>query len=287
MGASPRQRKRPSAWYGLSMRNWILVAMLVSGCAGASSGSPADGRLAIPAMRFVQDGTPFGTLHSDGRVSLAGGEHVATVHENGQVVDHAGAPVFALTSGGNLVFSDGRDPMRLLDGQLAYGPDAVLTIDAAGNFQLGDQLVGVFVEGFRAEFSDQAFLGWLALQVAPIPLRRAQASEAEETLVALYALLAAHVSEHGELPAPSPRVPSSVPCEPTAEVASHPLFAALPDAEPRRFAYSFDVAGAHFVLRAEGDLDCDGASSRYELHGQLSGQSLTREPLLRVQDALE
>ncbi|MFK7992357.1 MAG: hypothetical protein AB8I08_40425 [Sandaracinaceae bacterium] len=268
------------------MRNWILAAVLLVGCGASSTGSSGD--LAIPAMRFVQDGTPFGTLHSDGRVSLAGGEHVATVHPNGQVVDHSGASVFALTSGGNIVFSDGRDPMRLLDGQLAYGPDAVLTVDEAGNFQLGEQLVGVFVEGFVPEFTEQAFLGWLALQVAPIPLRRDQAAEAEATLEALYAQLVAHVGENAALPPASARVPADVACAPSEALSTsqHPLFASLPDGE-RRFAYSFDVTGSAFVLRAEADLDCDGATSRYELHGQLSGGEVSREPLLRVQAALE
>lgn len=278
----------------------LLAVSLVLGACGGSGGAggrastaPDHGPTAeSPAMRYVQDGAPLGVLGTDGRVTLEGGEHVATLHANGQVVDHAGTPIFGVTSSGRIVFSSiTRDPMALTDGVLAFAPGAELSIDDGGNFRMGEEIVGVFVEGFRPEATEAAFLGWLALTFATIPFRRSLAAEARQSLEAMYALLSDYVGREGRLPSASPTTPSEVPCgapSPWPSDVSGGLreigFAPERDVH---YAYGIDVTGSEFVLRARADLDCDGTFGRFELHGRRTAEGVTREPLLRVIDELE
>ena len=47
------------------------------------------------------------------------------------------------------------------------------------------------------------------------------------------------------------------------------------------------MSGDEIVLRARGDIDCNGRFSRFELHAVHEGEELVREPLLRVTEELE
>lgn len=259
-----------------------------SGGGAPDSPSPAEQTSSYPAMRYLRHGEPLAALGTDGRITLEGGEHVATFRDDSQIVDHEGNPLLAVTSEGHVVFSsEDEAPMRLLDGQLAVEPGRLISIDEAGHFRYGEHPLEFFVEGYQPEFARTAFLGWLALRVAPIPTRRRMAGEPREVLELMYTQAAGN----GAVPSAAARTPAAIPCG--GAVAwpdtAPPAFEALGIgfADPIRYAYSIEVDGDAFVLRAEGDLDCDGVTSRFELHGRRTADGMTREPDLRVVDELE
>lgn len=244
-------------------------------------------------MRFIQDGRPIGQLGPDGRVTLEGGEVIGTVWSNGQVVDHEGENVLALTSAGNVVFSSvQRDPMRFNDdGALLIEAGTLLEIDDGGNFRVGSDIVGIFVEGYDAAHRQTAFLAWLTLQFATIPWRRSLAAEPRRQLERIYGLIAAYATENGRLPTSSPATPSETACGRPAPWPEAPAGGfgeiGLQLSDPTYYSYELLVSGDEIVLRARGDIDCNGRFSRFELHAAREGEELVREPLLRVTEELE
>lgn len=283
----------------------ISLAVLLCACgatssppAGDATSAPAGGAASddpsaagqtssYPALRYLENGEPLGALGTDGRITLEGGEHAATLRGDSQVVDHEGDPLLSVTSEGRVILSSGDDaPMLLVDGQLELDGRRI-SIDEAGHFRYGEHRLELSVEGYQPGLARTVFLGWIALRFAPIVVQRRLPEEARQNLEAIYT----QVTGTGTFPSAAPRTPATIPCGETLAwpASAPPAFAALGIgfADPVRYAYSIEVDGDAFVLRAEGDLDCDGVTSRFELHGRRTADGFTREPGLRVVDELE
>jgi type II secretory pathway pseudopilin PulG len=143
-------------------------------------------------------------------------------------------------------------------------------------------------------------------------VRASKVAEASEQLDALYRAAAAYYAvprgEAGghclpESAGPTPELPNAAPSAVDFAAASSgsetwQALGFLPQL-PLRFRYSFmpSVAGCglprgapphRLVLRAEGDLDGDGALSTFERHATIdSGGRLPAEPVLHVHDRIE
>lgn len=61
-------------------------------------------------------------------------------------------------------------------------------------------------------------------------------------------------------------------CQPKASLWNHPVWNALSFSLSDRhyFSYSYEVQGDTVIVRAQGDLDCDGVYSTYEMFGGIN-----------------
>lgn len=127
-------------------------------------------------------------------------------------------------------------------------------------------------------------------------VRRAQAAEAHRNVRVIYFGVADHAQHLSRLPPSLPDTPSTVPCGERREpwpADAHPGWADVGFAplEPLHYSYALLVHpnGRDFTVRARGDLDCDGVTSVYELHGQFDPETgiVTQDSELMLQDELE
>lgn len=120
--------------------------------------------------------------------------------------------------------------------------------------------------------------------------------EVEEALPRLGELVIAHYERTGTLPASVALTPVT-PARGTPRIDppgtwDHPTWVALgfrPVVEdaPHLFSFAFDNQGSSFVLEARGDLDGDGATSRFALRGILENGVAKLEPGMIVENELE
>lgn len=129
-------------------------------------------------------------------------------------------------------------------------------------------------------------------------IRASKTAEAHERVM----LLARSVATQWEAESVGPggtiehRLPASLPLTPPAtDCAPHPWpanadpgWAALgfAPADQIRYSYQLDVSpdGRSFVARAVGDLDCDGATSRFEITGTVEGDAVRLSPLVTTDE---
>jgi hypothetical protein len=116
---------------------------------------------------------------------------------------------------------------------------------------------------------------------------KARAREADELLAYLADRVAAELSEHGRVPA-APAGPTPVPaccdeggtCSPDPARWSDPAWKALRFSvdDEHRYTYSYipDPGGRSAIVRATGDVDCDGVTALYEVEVRLDGEAIRR-----------
>lgn len=63
-------------------------------------------------------------------------------------------------------------------------------------------------------------------------------------------------------------------CAPQQQLWTNPVWVALQFSvdDPHYYSYSYIVKGNQFTARANGDLDCDGEYSTFEMHGMIDPQ---------------
>lgn len=127
-------------------------------------------------------------------------------------------------------------------------------------------------------------------------LQRAKTQEARVNVAAIHQGLASAVAS-GTL-SEAPRI-ARTPLEPACRSkqlvdwgAADPGWAAIGFGPPDPLYYAYEVEprpGGAYVIRASGDLDCDGVYSTFELHGRVdpSTRQAIREPGLVVADENE
>jgi hypothetical protein len=136
-----------------------------------------------------------------------------------------------------------------------------------------------------------ALLALCAIATCPTAQRsctaRRRAREAEQLLDYLGDRVAAIVQQTGKVP-PTAAGPTPQPsccdqggtCSPDVALWSAPGWRALDFSIDGDFRYTYEYApdpsGASAVLRATGDLDCDGVASRYELRLDVHGDGVER-----------
>lgn len=105
---------------------------------------------------------------------------------------------------------------------------------------------------------------------------RAKTSEARTNLMTLHTALAATVVDQGLTEAPRlPRTPRDVGCGTKTVVlwsAEDPGWSTIGFGPPDPLYYAYEVEplpGGAYVIRATGDLDCDGTYSTFELRGHI------------------
>lgn len=116
-----------------------------------------------------------------------------------------------------------------------------------------------------------------------------RAQEAEDLLAYLLERIELAFAATGKLPTtPAGPTPETPCCEASEDGACRPdptLWAApgwrelaFSIDDPHRFQYQYipDPSGTSAVLRATGDLDCDGKSSQYEVKLTIGGGKMTR-----------
>jgi len=121
--------------------------------------------------------------------------------------------------------------------------------------------------GILAAIAIPAFIGYLG---------RAKTAEARTNLMTIHTALAASVVDQGLTEAPRiPRTPRDVGCGSKTVVlwsAEDPGWSAIGFGPPDPLYYSYEVEplpGGAYVIRATGDLDCDGTYSTFELRGHI------------------
>lgn len=134
-------------------------------------------------------------------------------------------------------------------------------------------------------------LGLCAIATCPAAKRsctaKAQAREADELLAYLGDRIEDAIADTGRVP-PTPAGPTPVPscceqggtCDPDPTRWDTPGWRALGfsiDGE-HRYTYSYEPApdGRSAVVRAVGNLDCEGETSRYELEIRIDGDGVHR-----------
>jgi type IV pilus assembly protein PilA len=146
----------------------------------------------------------------------------------------------------------------------------------------------VFVNGIIAAVAIPAFIGYT---------RRAKLTEATNNIDAIYARVEEQYSQQGSIDAVA-LTPGEIPCgEPRAWTAQElARFAGLGFAPSAPTNYSYEVVPSHqpdvvdgfVVIRARGDLDCDGKTSLFELAvSKDDGGALVRTRGLDIQDEIE
>ena len=124
----------------------------------------------------------------------------------------------------------------------------------------------VVIIGILAAIAIPAFMGYMA---------RAKTSEARSNLMSIHSALAASVADQGLTEAPRiARTPGEVGCGKTLVDWSggDPGWATIGFGPPDPLYYAYEVEplpGGAYVIRATGDLDCDGTYSRFELRGHI------------------
>jgi hypothetical protein len=136
-----------------------------------------------------------------------------------------------------------------------------------------------------------ALLAFCALATCPVAKRscnaKIRAREAEELLGVIADKVAQHVSVTGRVPSvAAPLTPQVSCCEQGDKCQPDPATWAAPGwqalafsiDDPYRYAYEYlpDQDGQGATVRAIGNLDCDSATSTYELHLTVKGTSLDR-----------
>jgi type II secretory pathway pseudopilin PulG len=171
------------------------------------------------------------------------------------------------------------------------GSSVVLLAALAG----GGCLLLVFVVGILAAIAVPAFIGYTA---------RAKSQEARAHIEALFAGVAGYyeaerVGPDGsllsrELPPSAARTPAVPPCGTRApwpsEAPGEWRALRFHPSDPLYYAYEYERGpdGRSFVIRAAGDLDCDGHQSLFELRGGIDDHGgVYREPYLHVADEHE
>ena len=120
-----------------------------------------------------------------------------------------------------------------------------------------------------------AALAAVTVPAYEIVLRRAEAAEADAMLHGIAQAQLRYWRDHGEYlacPAEGP-----IPIEPVAFDADRPCWKALGvQADgPVRYRYGVDLADGSYTVVAEGDLDGDGYTSRFEVSGRTLRVTLT------------
>ncbi len=132
--------------------------------------------------------------------------------------------------------------------------------------------VSVVVVGILAAIAIPAFIGYLG---------RAKTAEARANLSTIAAGLESYRAEHGSYPS-AERTPMVAPCgvkelwSPTDPTWEQIGFSPL---EPLYYSYEVEGGADHYVIRARGDLDCDGTTSLFE--------RTSDSPEVRVENELE
>jgi len=133
--------------------------------------------------------------------------------------------------------------------------------------------------------------------------RKAKTAEASENVLQIFRGVATYYSTERmgpgftvagpELPPSLPRTPPTPPCgrQPWPPNAD-PRWRELLDFEPFDpvlFAYEYQRSpdGQSFVVRAVGDLDCDGQQSLFEIVGRVEGGEVVRDTAMRIVDETE
>lgn len=132
---------------------------------------------------------------------------------------------------------------------------------------LGSIAVLIVLTGVLAAIAIPAFMSYLA---------RAKVAEARSNLLSIHSGLAAAVAERGWTEAPHiPRTPVEVGCGSKTLVTwsdEDPGWSTIGfgPAEPLYYSYELQpLPGRAYVIRATGDLDCDGTYSTFELRGHI------------------
>lgn len=154
--------------------------------------------------------------------------------------------------------------------------------------------LGVTVIGILAAIAIPSFIGYT---------RSAKASEARANVESLYVAVQGYYDY--ERPGPdgalARALPPSLPRTPAApgcgEKQTWPMDAApgwaelgftIPDPFYYAYEYERDPDGRSFTIRAIGDLDCDGVTSRFEIRGVIDAQGqLQRSPGIFVENEHE
>ncbi len=127
-------------------------------------------------------------------------------------------------------------------------------------------------------------------------LRTSPLHEVEEALPRLGALVLEHYARTGTLPesvALTPPTPTrGVPRIDPPGTWEHPTWLALgfrPVAEsaPHMFSFAFENQGQSFEIEARGDLDGDGATSRFALRGRIDNGVAKLDEGMIVENELE
>lgn len=142
-------------------------------------------------------------------------------------------------------------------------------------------------------------IGVLAAVAVPSFVRyqqRAKAGEARANVRVIQQGLAMALADGALTEAPRiARTPAEVPCGASQVVswgAEDSGWATLgfSPSEPLRYPYELEPGpDGRYVIRAVGDLDCDGVHSHFELHGRIdpSTREATADPEVLVVDELE
>src|SRR5689334_1792825 len=147
-------------------------------------------------------------------------------------------------------------------------------------------VLSVVFNGIFAALAIPAFVGYT---------RRAKTMEATSSINTVYAGLQARYAKLGRIE-PVPLTPATIPCGTahtwtSEELARFAALAFLP--VTTNFSYEVvpappDVPDADAVIRAHGDLDCDGITSLFELSIRKEGEhDLTRPRGLYIQNEIE
>lgn len=152
---------------------------------------------------------------------------------------------------------------------------------------------------FRQGAIAWAVLGSLLATCVPPFVRELHASplhEVEEALPRLGELVLAYYARTGTLPASvalTPLTPTrGVPRIDPPGTWDHPTWAALgfkpaADNTPHLYSFSFDNQGQSFVIEARGDLDGDGATSRFAVRGTIDNGTARLDEGMIVENELE
>lgn len=142
----------------------------------------------------------------------------------------------------------------------------------------------VVVGGILAAIAIPSFIGYV---------RKSKTAEATANVEAIFAGVSSYHAMNGELPASLPRTPAQPGCE--VKVAWPPDAApgwsdvGFTPYDPVYYAYEYERQpdGRSFVVRAVGDLDCDGTTSLFELRGTAGPTGVDRGPGLRTENETE
>lgn len=144
-----------------------------------------------------------------------------------------------------------------------------------------------------------AVLGVTLATCVPPFVRELHASplhEVEESLPRLGELVLAYYGKNGSLPASVALTPvNPARGQPRIDPPGtwdHPTWLAFgfrPVAEdaPHLYSFAFDNQGTSFVLEARGDLDGDGATSRFTLRGTIDNGTAKLDEGMTVENELE
>jgi len=165
----------------------------------------------------------------------------------------------------------------------------------------GLKLALLVVGGFFGLLCGVGILAAVAIPAVLGYIKRSKTAEAPANLALIYSGVQSYaqterIGQAPGLPPSLPATPQQVPCGDSRQLwpaGAHPAWADLgfAPADPLYYSYSLEVDpnGRDFTIRAHGDLDCDGVTSRYELGGHFDPATgeVTREPDLVITDELE